>query len=821
MVKGVEKDGGSGDNGSENTNIEIFLRLKPTPSPSKYCEVEASEGQVEFNIPRDVAAGYVNNQREHYEYRFNGVLGMDAKQDEVFERVARRPVLGAMQGINGTVFAYGQTGSGKTFTITGGAERYVDRGMIPRAISLVFSEISKRADYQYTVHISYLEIYNDTGYDLLDPNHDTKQLEDLQRVSLLEDDDGNMHLRNLGAHRANNEEEALNLLFLGDTNRAISETPMNMASSRSHCIFTMNIEARQSGAETVRRSKLHLVDLAGSERVSKTGVNGTILREAKYINLSLHYLEQVIIALQERAAGVRRPHVPYRNSMMTSVLRDSLGGNCRTCMIATVSPENAAIDESISTCRFAQRVAMISNVVQVNEEMDPASVIKRLKQEVRELKEEIRLLKGEDEDADRGPLTEGEKDRIAKQVAAYVEDNDPEASLSVGSSMLFIRGTWQVFKEMLRKGGGVPRPGGGVLQESGAENVKGKAPVMQLADENDPAVVDQIKKLQLQVRQRDNEINILVSMLQKREGGRGDAATTAALAAARDPAAALAAERNSKELAADGGATSSAAASPSKPKGISHESSELELLNSRDLLADRNKAFELFRKSYRKNEVIEENKQLLKSKYEEAKALGAGVNASRNRINELKALIEQRRIQRGVQAVAEGGVSAEQESGADPQEERARAEIESEKSSYRESFDRLRALKKEIEHLQLLLEQSRKRLTADFEEWLKASLRQQANAHRQPEPAALSPATNHPRPPAASHSTGRAPRQAWGEDHVVPQRVQPPVQTLQLPSPQRPNAPPLTGDPSADADIQAFYAAREKLLQSRAAAMAR
>lgn len=299
-----------------------------------------NEGVCNFDIPRDEVSGYINNQRENYEFKFNGVIGPDAKQDEVFERVASKVVLGALDGFNGTVFAYGQTGSGKTFTITGGAERYVDRGIIPRAISRIYSEVAKKADAQYAVHISYVEIYNDQGYDLLDPDHETKALEDLPRVGLQEDDEGNIHLRNLSYHRAATEEEALNLLFLGDTNRAITETPMNMASSRSHCIFTMNLERREGGSDTVRRAKINLVDLAGSERVSKTGVNGQILQEAKYINLSLHYLEQVVIALQERAMGMARPHIPYRNAMMTMMLKDSLGGNCKTVMVATASPHS-------------------------------------------------------------------------------------------------------------------------------------------------------------------------------------------------------------------------------------------------------------------------------------------------------------------------------------------------------------------------------------------------------------------------------------------------------------------------------------------------
>ena len=175
------------------------------------------------------------------------------------------------------------------------------------------------------MRISYLEIYLEAGYDLLDPSHETKGLEDLPKVTMQEDEDGRTHLRNLSAQVARSEEEALNLLFMGDTNRVISETPMNEASSRSHCIFTIGIDARRAGSDVVRRSKLHLVDLAGSERAKKTGIEGTVFKEARYINLSLHYLEQVIIALQEK-----QKYVPYRNSMMTSVLRDSLGGNCKT-----------------------------------------------------------------------------------------------------------------------------------------------------------------------------------------------------------------------------------------------------------------------------------------------------------------------------------------------------------------------------------------------------------------------------------------------------------------------------------------------------------
>lgn len=318
----------------KSNHIEVFARVRPVKRPSSNFQIDYANHALNVTIPREHVNNHVNNQRENYSFAFTRILDATMQQDNVFEIVAQPVVDSVLEGYNGTVFAYGQTGSGKTFTITGGAERYVDRGMIPRSISYIFQQLQKRTDCNFEVRISYLEIYNESGYDLLDPSHETKGLEDLPKVTLQEDEDGKIHLKNLSAQLARSEEEALNYLFVGDTNRMISETPMNLASSRSHCIFTIAIDSRKPDSDVVRRSKLHMVDLAGSERVKKTGIDGNLLREAKYINLSLHFLEQVIIALQERAK-----FVPYRNSMMTSVLRESMGGNCKTVMVATMNSE--------------------------------------------------------------------------------------------------------------------------------------------------------------------------------------------------------------------------------------------------------------------------------------------------------------------------------------------------------------------------------------------------------------------------------------------------------------------------------------------------
>uniref|UniRef100_A0A8C5MK03 Kinesin-like protein n=1 Tax=Leptobrachium leishanense TaxID=445787 RepID=A0A8C5MK03_9ANUR len=403
---------------------------------------DVSASCLEILVPHVLADGVVNNKRETYRFRFQQTFTQDAKQEEIFDRIAKPVADSVLSGYNATVFAYGQTGSGKTYTITGGAERYCDRGIIPRTLSYIFEQFQEDSSKVYTIHISYLELYNECGYDLLDPRHEASKLEDLPKVTIMEDPDQNIHLKNLSLQQANNTEEALNWLFLGDTNRMIAETPMNQASTRSHCIFTIHISRKEPGSATVRRSKLHLVDLAGSERVAKSGVGGQLLTEAKYINLSLHYLEQVIIALAEK----NRSHIPYRNSMITSVLRDSLGGNCMTTMIATLSLDKRNIDESISTCRFAQRVALIKNEAILNEDIDPQLVITGLRKEIQALKDELSLITGEQRTED---LTPAETGALEDKVNVFVEDRNPESSLDVGADMRKIHFCFALLKVTL------------------------------------------------------------------------------------------------------------------------------------------------------------------------------------------------------------------------------------------------------------------------------------------------------------------------------------------------------------------------------------
>ncbi|TMW61922.1 hypothetical protein Poli38472_010985 [Pythium oligandrum] len=691
-----------------DSNIRIFLRVKPSKRPSGFFAWDEDTSLMEYNIPKDVAAGLINNSRTSYKFRFNTVIGMEAKQAEVFDRVGRPCVESALNGFNATVFAYGQTGSGKTFTITGGAERYDDRGLIPRALSMIFEEMKKNPNRQILVHVSYLEIYNNQGYDLLDPNHEsTKSLEDLPKVSMLEDEDGNCHLRNLSMHLVHAEEDALNLLFLGDTNRAVSETPMNLASSRSHCIFTVSLECRRTGSEVVLRSKLHLVDLAGSERAHKTGAKGQLLREATYINTSLHYLEMVIVALHEKNTK-GRTHIPYRNSMLTSMLRDSLGGNCKTVMIATVSPEKEQTDESVSTCRFAQRVARVRNDARLNEEVDPQIIIRQLKAQVASLQEELAIARGDVKEGDE--LKDYELDKLRLRVQDFVNDPELTAHLNMGEfTYTKMKACFDILRTMAKGGGGVA--------SSSASSVR--KPV----GGGNQDLEQRILELEQLVQQRDNEIAIMVNMIRKEKNGRVGGSMELPESLLQRQMKPI--DNNQVEALATksiGGKSSSATASkpPPPPENTFMATFQVDPA----ILDDPAKAFDAFKTQYPKNDAIRENKLLLKQKYDAAKDLANVVNEARHKIKHLTVQMEKLRKQ---QAITEEGLlsqdSPDVKAGSNATltdttaENKLKDEIEEHKLVYKKGFHELSELKKEIQHIQKLLEMGRIKLQKDFDLW--------------------------------------------------------------------------------------------------------
>jgi kinesin family protein 6/9 len=213
-------------------------------------------------------------------------------------------------------------------------------------------------------------------------------------IFLQEDSKGNLIIKGLTKHTVSNEEEAFNLLFEGEANRTISEHQLNKESTRSHCLFTIYLEmkSRIESTEKVITSKLNFVDLAGSERVKKTGSTGLTLKEATYINKSLTFLEQVVVSLSDKIKKSKsRDHVPYRQSKLTHLLKDSIGGNCRTVMIATIWPEEPFINETLSTLNFAKRMMSVMNEATVNIQLDTAALLRKYQKEIKELKQELAM----------------------------------------------------------------------------------------------------------------------------------------------------------------------------------------------------------------------------------------------------------------------------------------------------------------------------------------------------------------------------------------------------------------------------------------------
>nr|XP_016846171.1 PREDICTED: kinesin-like protein KIF6 isoform X5 [Anolis carolinensis] len=694
--------------------IQIFARVKPLgrrqpPGIYSVDEDDTSTFSLEIIVPHDLADGFVNNKRESYKFKFQKVFDQESKQDEIFEAIAKPVAECALGGYNGTIFAYGQTGSGKTFTITGGAERYSDRGIIPRTLSYIFHQLQKDSSMVYTIHISYLEIYNECGYDLLDPRHEASKLEDLPRVTIMEDPDQNIHLKHLSLQQATNEEEALNLLFLGDTNRMIAETPMNQASTRSHCIFTIHISSKEPGSATIRRSKLHLVDLAGSERVGKTGVGGQLLTEAKYINLSLHYLEQMIV---------------------------------------------------------------------------------RLKKEIQELKNELTLVTGEQRAEE---LTEEELLQIDEQIQSFLEDTEPETILEVGADMRKIKYCFSYLKRLINE---VKLPNNhhhvpNILGEKNVNNSNGD---------------EEVKKLRDLLQQRDNEINILVNML-KREKKKAQDAFLQFSALSKDispsESSSLLKNMESEQMASVTLETKSAFL-PRRTGGRGEMSLGCQ------------EAFEIFRRDHADSITIDDNKQLLKVRFAEAKSLGEKVNEIRNKINHLKEEIIQRHMQKAAQAV----VSPREMNEPDPVEEALRAQIEKEKISYKTMFTRLKGLKIEIEHLQLLMEKSKLKLQKDFEVWWSANAIDVQNQEEKPvllnstsvlksPPLVLGAQTDPPAIRVPNNSRASSDKESSVRSNTS--RLNNSVSTSRI-SPSSISSIPFTGDSQTDADILAFVRARQNLL---------
>ncbi|XP_078393043.1 kinesin heavy chain-like [Cetorhinus maximus] len=291
-------------------------------------------------------------------YVFDRVFPTNTTQDQVYNACAKQIVRDVLGGYNGTIFAYGQTSSGKTHTMEGLLHDTHLMGIIPRIAHDIFDHIySMDENLEFHIKVSYFEIYMDKIRDLLDVAKTSLSVhEDKNRVPFV---------KGCTERFVSSPEEVMDVIDEGKCNRHVAVTNMNEHSSRSHSIFLINIKQENMETEQKLSGKLYLVDLAGSEKVSKTGAAGAVLDEAKNINKSLSALGNVISALAEGT----KTHVPYRDSKMTRILQDSLGGNCRTTIVICCSPSSFNDAETKSTLMFGQRAKTIRNTASVNLEL--------------------------------------------------------------------------------------------------------------------------------------------------------------------------------------------------------------------------------------------------------------------------------------------------------------------------------------------------------------------------------------------------------------------------------------------------------------------
>ncbi|XP_075901946.1 kinesin-like protein KIF3B [Nelusetta ayraudi] len=361
-------------------SVKVVVRCRPMNGKElaakfeQMVSVDVKLGQIIVRNPREASAGEPPKV-----FTFDSVYDCNSKQIDLYDETFRPLVESVLFGFNGTIFAYGQTGTGKTYTMEGVRKDPERRGVIPNSFEHIFTHISHSQNQQYLVRASYLEIYQEEIRDLLSKDQ-------ARRLELRERPDKGVYVSDLSSFVTKSVQEIEHVMCVGNQNRSVGATNMNEHSSRSHAIFVITVECSEVGVDGenhIRVGKLNLVDLAGSERQAKTGAQGERLKEATKINLSLSALGNVISALVDGKSS----HIPYRDSKLTRLLQDSLGGNARTVMVANIGPASYNVEETLTTLRYANRAKNIKNKPRINE--DPKDAV------LREFQEEIARLKAQ------------------------------------------------------------------------------------------------------------------------------------------------------------------------------------------------------------------------------------------------------------------------------------------------------------------------------------------------------------------------------------------------------------------------------------------
>ncbi|XP_057778967.1 kinesin-like protein KIN-5B [Salvia miltiorrhiza] len=377
----------------KEVNVQVLLRCRPLTDDEQRLNmpkvITCNDSKREVTVSQTVGCKHVDRV-----FTFDKVFGPKSQQRSIYDQAISPIVAEVLEGFNCTVFAYGQTGTGKTYTMEGGmrnkgGELPAEAGIIPRAVRQIFDTLeAQNADY--SMKVTFSELYNEEITDLLAPEDQLKSTEDRPKkpISLMEDGKGLVVVRGLEEEMVYSANEIYSLLERGAARRRTADTLLNKRSSRSHSIFTITIHIKEGTVgeeELIKCGKLNLVDLAGSENIFRSGVREARAREAGEINKSLLTLGRVINALVEHSV-----HVPYRDSKLTRLLRDSLGGKTKTCVIATISPSAQCLEETLSTLDYAYRAKSIKNKPEANQKVTKTVLLKDLYVEIERMKQDIR-----------------------------------------------------------------------------------------------------------------------------------------------------------------------------------------------------------------------------------------------------------------------------------------------------------------------------------------------------------------------------------------------------------------------------------------------
>eukprot|EP01038_Epipyxis_sp_PR26KG_P006997 gene6997-9562_t len=362
------------------TNVQVAVRCRPMNNEEKksgqpsvvVCDSESKSVKVSYGP---------TGKKLVKSFNFDKVFGMYSRQEEVFDAMVKPIVEESLAGFNCTIFAYGQTGTGKTHTMEGDIDNEDEAGIVPRSVKEILEQL-EGSGTEFTIRVSFLELYNEELQDLLNTSGEKK-------LKLCEDVKKGVVCQNLEEITVLTKSDIFEILHRGIQQRQTAATLCNKNSSRSHTIFTMKIMIKENnvdGEEVVRHGQLNLVDLAGSECIGRSGATNDRAREAGSINQSLLTLGRVITALVDHHG-----HVPYRDSKLTRLLQESLGGKAKTCIIATLSPSQSAQEETMSTLDYAFRARNIKNQPTVNQKMTKKVIMKEYFAEIESLKVQLML----------------------------------------------------------------------------------------------------------------------------------------------------------------------------------------------------------------------------------------------------------------------------------------------------------------------------------------------------------------------------------------------------------------------------------------------